>query len=255
MPEPALYPLGLLNLSDDADGFLGFHFRIEAPLPRQSYTPGGDCLAEWRSVLPSNSATGQLADAHRKLASRIEPSLFDSGRTYTIASRAIPIYPDMLSFRRWIGSLEEDPVPTVIAVVSHHDQNTLFFEDSSPVHADNVARIFLGSSAAILSGCSTGKFGASGLIRSLNLHGVDAIVATNTGISGELAGDFMECFARILETASSPLPIGEVHWHATKCLYEEFTTGGPTPSSRYGPRVLSFTLAGNPHLQFCEGIS
>jgi hypothetical protein len=157
----------------------------------------------------------------------------------------------MLSFRRWIGSFVDDPQPTVIAVVSHHDENVLYFEEPSPVHADNVSRTFLSSSAAILSGCSTGRFGASGLIRELNLRGVDSIVATNTGISGALAGDYLECFVGALEASQSALSIGELHWRATKCLYEGFTTSGSPPSSLYGPRVLSFTLAGNPHLEFC----
>jgi hypothetical protein len=253
LSQPALYPLGLLNFTNTEDGFVGFHFNIEIPLPKQSYGPSSDCVDTWRPLLPPSSAKGALADAHGKVADRIDVRIIGDGRVYRIAGRPRPTFSDMTTFTRWVGCHEEDPEATVISVISHHNENTLFFSDTSTVHAKNVAREFLKPSIAILSGCSTGEFGASGFVKNLNEAGIHAVIATNTGISGHLAGDFNSCLANIIDEAGGEIAIGTAFRHALRCLHEISREQAGRTESLYGPSVLSFTLAGNPNIALCTG--
>ena len=250
---PALYPLGLMNLSDDESAFLGYRFRVDAPLPWQDYRPDpARCADHWIPVLPPGTHDPELEAARERLAERLE--IGPRGTTFRASARfgIVPVYNDMKKFRRWLGDSEGEVGGAIVVVLSHHDDNAIFFDKrQAVVYSRNVARQFQEPSIVILSGCSTGQIGASSLLAQLNTRGVDAAIATNTGISGRLAGDFLNCLGRTLDSADATIEIADAFWATQRCLYELRAEDGG--ERLYGARVLSFSLAGNPSLALCAG--
>jgi hypothetical protein len=249
--SPLLYPLGLANPDADPNGFVGYHVRIETPLPLQEYTSGEQCIVGWIPVMPPLSNDPALRAAHDQIRDRFSVNAWSRKTMFRISPAVdpVPVYTDIKPWHRWIG--QDDVMPsTILAVLSHHNENALYFDPGAgEVSPDSVRRSFPQPSAAILAGCSTGAPGASELVRKLNGQGIDSVIATNTGISGELAGDFVNCFLQQFEKHTIDLPIGQAFADTQRCLYEIPTRGGNT--SRYRSQVLSFSFAGNPHLRLC----
>jgi outer membrane protein OmpA-like peptidoglycan-associated protein len=265
IPRPWLYPIGLISVGSDEElDFLGYHMRIETPLLGQSYNSSSNCLNNWFAVLPIDQIDPPLKDAMNEV---------DRGGRIDIGRRAnhyqavrghdsARVFSDIPLFRRWIqqcGPFDscEDRInePSILTILSHHNRQAIFFNDKiSKVVSDNIVRNLPRPSIAILSGCSTAEIGASDIIKQLNVSGIDAVIATNTGIQGDMAGDFLECLSRSIESveAGGSVKIGEVLWRAQRCLYEgEFFKPNDTPRNIYGHRVLSFTFAGNPNVSIC----
>ena len=243
--EDPLFPIGLLNLSNDDSGFLGYRTLIHTPLNAQSYGVVS-CPTNWQTVLPVESKDPILKDAREKI-SNLKTPLSDVPYLETQGS-PIPVLSQMKNFVDWIGPEfkspdDENGLPSVIlTVVSHHDHSKIFFEEEDPADALNVSAKFQGPSIAILAGCSTGVPGAGGMVNKLNEAGFRSIIATNTGISGKLAGELVDRMIDRLENAVNPPTIGELFGQVQRDFAQE---------TKFGPEILSFTLAGNPDATIC----
>lgn len=257
LPRPWLYPLGLMNVDGTEDGFLGYHVRVETPLPRQSYAQAPSCIGNWVPVLPIAVPDPPLQEALVEVSrsNRIEADMLGEVTGYRVVTGRTPVTPlkDMLALHTWLG--EEAPASgsSILSVISHHDDETLYFaKNQTHINPSSIQRPMAGS-VAVLSGCSTGVLGSAGIVRALNEHGVESVITTNTGVSGRLAGDFVECLSSAVESEAlgSEIPVGAAFSKALRCLYNESATSGPDAPSLHAHLVLSFTLAGNPNIELC----
>lgn len=251
---PFLYPLGLINPTGTPTDFIGYHFRVHTPLPLQPHETTPACVSRWLPVVPAVSNDPALVDGFSRIASRVRPQSPFSRSTGFRVSRtgaAVEAFTEMRPVHRWVSDRKEAP-GTILAVLSHHYEDALYFNKTdSEVSSASVAKTFIDPSVAILAGCSTGAPGAGSLIGKLNVAGIDSVITTNTGIGGDLAGDFLECFMQQIDKsdATEGVSVSDAFDRAQACLYGISDSGNA--ASRYGPQVLSFTFAGNPHLKMC----
>ncbi len=249
--EDPLFPIGLLNFGDD-EAFLGYRTEIHTPLSMQIYRSEA-CPNSWQMVLPIHDASKELTDARKPVSGRFNP--IDSVPKFRVAESSIPIFATMKEFVGWIGprfdSIEDlEGLPaSVLGVISHHGKNSLYFHERDPADALNITARFRGHSIAILAGCTTGTPGAGGVVDTLTEAGFRTIIATNTGVEPILAGTFLERLVSSIEEADETIPIRVVF----NRVQRELAIGSENPEKRnaYGPRVLSFSLAGNPYAQVC----
>jgi len=242
--QPPLIPLGLIavRLDSNEPEFLGFHFRIEAPLQIQSYQALNKCLSRWVTVIPGSQVNDvELNDSMAQLA--------NSG-WMDYAERP---FTKMRQFEDWIGERVIEKEPAAILILSHHDKNTIYFDENSTelVTSSHLVRKFRKPSIAILNGCGTANpGGGADFVRRFNLNGVDAIIATSSQVNPRMAGDFLASLEKILKDNKNnkELSISEVYFQALQALRSKVPTDG---SREYGPRVLEYTLLGNGNIGLC----
>jgi len=247
---PGLFPLGLLNFEDNTSSFIGYHFRIEIPLPKQNYNSQNNCLTNWVPVIRTRNfdanRMGVLKEAFGEINKDGRLKVNSIGKEslrITHNYPPVPVYYKMADFNKWIRD-EAEGDSAILVVLSHHNNESLFFDNKISIMSKHTIRKqFRNPSVAILSGCSTGKPGSSGVIRALNSHNFDSVIATNTGINGRLAGSFVNCFFKEIENSDS-IYVGTAFSGAQRCLYNDVNYD-------YDSQLLSFTFAGNPSTKIC----
>ena len=260
MPEPFLFPLGLLNfalVAPDAPAvaeleFVGYYFDFEVPLPRESYEPGSRCIGDWRLALPPGDAKDKalLSARDSLVASRRLRTPTSGDERYELTKELTGrVWTDFSEFVAWLNAEAEEPAPLALAIVSHHGPGELRGERAI-VHEGNILRRFE-SSFAVLAACGSGEVGASDILRRLNAKEIDAAIVTNTGIDAKLASHLLDCTATTMvaraEEGETAIAAADLFAGAQKCLYE----GKGSSKERWGAAALSFTFAGNPDLSIC----
>src|SRR5205807_1368181 len=150
-----LIPLGLM-MTPRANGppdFLGYHFRIESPLPVQNYQPVQACISNWVLVRPP---AGSDLDAAR---SRFDENLagFNSGVQYP--------YERITEFSNSYAGSGVEAEPTVVTVISHHDNGAIWYDPQDLMLYSGLQRHFDKPSVAILDNCgSSGSGGVAGFV-------------------------------------------------------------------------------------------
>lgn len=258
--QPTLWPFSLISTPigrNNERQFIGRIFRIESPLTNQNSETEDSCIREWMVVGPAR--TGTTAQARPKLTTVEAERIGLDDLTLRVGNGVVTITDDMSEFHKYVhgdGELNSPPPisesPILISVLSHHDNNSIFLEDSPDafvVRAGHVERTFMRSSVVLLNGCGTGRPGASELIGRLNRAGVHAAIATLAEVSPEMAGDFLECFLREIEDAPvGGISLGVAHSRTLRCL--EARVG--LDEQKYGPKALMYGLLGNSGLRVCE---
>lgn len=256
----AIFPLGLLNFDRSETGFLGFQVKVETPLPRQNYQPTPRCLDDWLMILPAQPIQDpDLKAAMQAVESTPAPPArlaIENITSFRLGEGKAPVYNDFGLFRDWL----EDPKKpngdsAAVIILSHHDNGSLYFLKDGPhlTAEEFIGKSFTRPSMAILSSCSTLSVGADAVVHSLNASGIETIIATNSQVSGSLAGDFLACLIEELEKAApSPITASDLFYRAQRCTWEKPLDAADANSpSKYGAQVLSFSLAGNPSLTLC----
>jgi hypothetical protein len=242
-----ILPLGLMTVpsGEKSAGFLGFNFRIETPLPIQSYQSSSDCLSQWAMVVPPESGVdASLAAARRQALAVIEQKWQPLAKPYTV----------MKTFGSWLGQREKgtDEDVTALVVLSHHAKNTLSLKEGDSITSASVVRRFKRPVLAILNGCGTAQPGAEEFIKELNARGVTTVIATSTEVEPDLAGDFFNCLDETLEkhVSDKNMTVSQVFQESLFCLR------GKSPSQigaqPYGAKVLKYALLGNGNLRLCS---
>jgi hypothetical protein len=232
-------PLGLLamKVSGTRTEFLGFHFRVETPLQVQNYQPATKCISTWALVLPPSK--GDLSDLRKAMDENVAD--FIEGAQYP--------YFKMQDFGDYLA-LGTESEAAAVAVLSHHNKNQLYYSPTDMVLSDSVNRHFAKPSLAILDGCSTGAPGAVDFIRKLNQQGMASIITTSTGVTPQIAGDFLGCLADSIRKhgAQSDYYLSNAYLNAIECLKERSMLEG---GAKYGPLALTYALLGNGNLKLC----
>jgi hypothetical protein len=231
--DSLIVPFGMTatQLGGGVVDFLGNRFRIEMPLRVQNYQPDEHELTRWFLVAPSASRTDELGDARKRAGASIDK--------WTLA--ATQTFSDMTSAADWIGAKQTEPAGSALVVLSHHDNDRLFFDDNDQLRSDDIVRTFARPSAAILDGCGTGA-AAGRLIQNLNDAGFSAIIATATPASPQMAGDFLACLADTLDKNQgfAAFTLAHAFHNAVVCVRDE---------KKYGARALTWLMLGNGSLR------
>src|SRR5579863_163050 len=235
-PLPIL-PIGLMavQIGDQPSEFLGFQFLLETPLESQDYRPAQTCISNWVMLLPPEDS--ELSNVRNRVGSHLVE--WQNTRM---------IFDDIPRFRDWARNTDQPSPPIVLATLSHHDRDRLYFSSES-IMSTGFHRQFANPSIAILGGCGTGNIGATDIVRALNHHGVAAVIATSSEISPVLGADFLSTLDDTLSAQpSAPRTLELVMFNTLRTLAakEPSKTSGP-----YGPSVLAYALLGNGNLQIC----
>ena len=238
---PALLPFAMMAvpIGDGGPVFLGHHFRVQGPLKLQDYGGASACISAWKVVGPPPAGDAALVAARGRL--NIERR--DGKPGVAIAGGHAPIIEDMQEFLDWVAT-GQSPSGTLLSILSHHDSDHVRFAGDPRVHAAVVRRDFLQPSVALLNGCSTGQAGAgaTSFVEALNQQGFQAAIATMTEVSGDLAGDFLECFAAQVTTAPEGIELGKAYLGALKCVAID---------KKHGAKALWYVLLGDSELRIC----
>lgn len=267
MPLSTLVPLSLAAVqisSKEPAELLGNHLEIELPM-EQPWTdryadPATACNVRWLSVLPPPpNATEKISDgtmvaARKRLERFSESSLV---KLWT-DERPDETFRSFRKFSQWIGVEVEDDIPpaseprSALVVLSHHDQNRLFFDDDDALPYTAISRRFVAPSFAILDACGTGNPAASQIVDSLNAAGFATLVATAVEVKEGIAADFLGAFAEALTQAQGPVRSGKVYARALEILMKKLDDSLEGDKQAYGPRAHVFMLLGDPDLPICN---
>jgi hypothetical protein len=239
--QPLYLPLGLITIPSAPAEFVGFHYRIEVPLERQTYSATPSCISRWFFAVPPSNPTS--ADPLPKARQKFEPLM----RQWN--DQAQSVFPNIPELRQWLAQPKPTESSAAVVVVSHHDQNTLFFEQNEKLTSKQVQRLFGEASLLILNGCSTGSPMALDLIRQFNERGVATTIASHVAIRPEMAGDFMATLGDIVSSGdANGLSVADVFFRTVQNLRLKRADDTARP---YGARALVFSLLGNGAVRVC----
>jgi hypothetical protein len=241
--RPLYLPIGLITTPVAPGEFLGFRFRIEAPLEHQSYRAGTTCISRWfLAVPPSNPSSPDVLPTARR---QFEPLMT------SWSPRAQKLFSTIPELRSWL--LEPKPVEPSAAVVllSHHDQSTVYFDTNEKLASTEVVRRFGESTLLVLDGCSTGAPMAVDLLRQFNERGVAATIASQVAVTPQLAGDFMAALGEQIEIGDprQGATIADIFYRTLQELRQKQASDTALP---YGARALVFSLLGNGAIRICS---
>jgi hypothetical protein len=247
-----------LSVPPGQDQHLGLLYRIELPLPQQRYEHAASCLSNWDIFLPKrNSNTCDptnlaACDEMQRLAYSFghwadELSSW-SNHTQSFYDTAT----DIDNFSKWLGDSSARPLPNqVLLLMSHHDRDRIFFDPSgqNTIEAGGVQRRFQAPSFVFLNACGTGQPGAIEFLRRFNEHGVNTIIATNTAVDAELAGQFAAALLSFLQQhpPGTGYKLGDAWFDTVRKVASMTDTNG----RKYGARVLAYMLAGDAGTEIC----
>src|SRR5271155_5889483 len=104
----------VVQIADQPPDFLGFQFRLETPLESQDYRPAQTCVSNWVMLLPPEDS--ELANVR----DRVGAHLLQWQNTRVI-------FANIPHFRDWARNTNEPSPSTVLATLSHHDRDRLYF--------------------------------------------------------------------------------------------------------------------------------
>lgn len=245
-PNPSpMVPLGFVAVEvGETPEFLGLHFRIETPLPLQTYRSNSECASRWVLVLPPADAIDtRLQNARRPLTPRISEW----------RERAT-VHEKMDTFEEWVSAPGPEEAATALIVVSHHDRNRLFFADDDSILSRSVTRGFSKASVAILVGCGTGGPAALDFIKRFSERGMETVIATHIELEDEMAGHFIDCLTQEVERSKAVpgVTLSRTYFAALRCLRTR--KSDKTNATVYEARVLLFSLLGNGNLRLCPPV-
>jgi hypothetical protein len=239
--QPLYPPLGLITIPGVPGEFLGFRFRVEAPLERQSYQAASSCISRWFLAVPKENPASQ--DALPQARQRIKAVIDQWG------PRAEHVYDTIPELRQWLGQAKPTEASAALLLLSHHDQNTVFFDQTERMTSTQVERRFGEASMVVLDGCSTGAPMAVALLRKLNERGFATTIASQVAVRPELAGDFVATLGEVVDKGDAQgATIADVFFETLQELREK---SPDTHSLPYGARALVFSLLGNGATRIC----
>jgi hypothetical protein len=235
-----MVPIGLMWVND---AFVGFSFRVELPLPAQSYRAASACVSRWVMALPPENSDKPLTDALAVFANRIEGA-------QGWKERGAAVHRRMEDVRAWLADGKTDQEPLAFFVTSHHHQDRIYFKEAESIFSAEIEHRFARPSIAVLNGCGTGGPGATDFVEELNKRGVAAVIATSTEVTGHMAGRFLVCLTNAVDATATAgdTPLSQAYLAALHCLRAEAPQGG-TP---YGGRALAYLLLGDGNLWLCS---
>jgi len=203
---------------------------------------------DWDSILPS-PATGPDEDGEDETDGEAPPA-----RSWI--ANSIRSTDGLLKF---LADTKPSPGPNAegILLFAHHgDPGQLWLTDKdTPVQLQQIHRMFPPGSAAVLGACATASPSATGgLIRRLNYHQIDTIVASPFPVDIDYGQLMAKRIVAILDEAYAkniPLTIGQL-FRAGFRSAPGAPAGGASPGNDSDQMGLEFILAGDPGIHICK---
>lgn len=203
--------------------------------------------SEWISEIISDPV--RLVNYFKGIDSSTTSATAPAGAAITTPNTAATAAP-----RSPATPLNDGPAQGLL-VLAHHDKDKglWFATQDKPVIVDTISRQFPIGSVAVLGACSTaGPGAADSLIRRLNEHQVDGMIASAFSVDTEYAIRFAYELTQLLQDAYAN--------HQTPTMAELFSkafaaTGLGYEKENHGFRQqigLEFMLMGNPDLRLCK---
>jgi hypothetical protein len=240
--QQSLVPLGLMSIpAPSTSGFLGLTFIIDSPLEIQDYAAGSSCISRWTFLVPPDTVSdSEMQDARSLFSPRMN--------SFLQGSPSAKVYDDVPAFANWIApSTRKIEASSALVIVSHHENDQLFFDGSHKtpsVLSENITRVFEAPSVAIINACGTAAPGAFDFVKKLNEHGVNAVIATATTVNSKMSGHFLSVLMELMQDHSSDprYTLRRARFDAVKRLAGDTT---------YGTRALIYSLIGNGDVRLC----
>jgi hypothetical protein len=248
---PFLIPLGLMAYEiDGTRDFIGFHFRIQTPLPEQDYRPSTQCISKWVVFAPPSGVSEipkEMTEARSRFSNWFKDWQFVEMDKIT-------------AFEKWISANDGEENPVALFILAHQNSDSLYFIDGQTVGAGRIQRNFKVPSVAIVNGCETGAPGSSKIVQNLNRRGISSIIATTAKVDRYLAGDFFSVLGQLMaeDHKGREYPLGLALFQTLKRLKvmlppeSEKVPYADYKKVPYGARVLAYQLYGNSNLQVCS---
>ena len=241
---------GAMRDTDAAPFFLGERFGLALLLSDQQFARTTACPSRWYFALPraeDHTADGDPLNAAlthlQTVLGRVPPEL---------VSRQSP---DLGELHTWLsGRTTSKERSLVLAYIGHHNDGQLYLsENAGGIQSGSIQRVFERTSIAILNACSSAmsRVSSGTPIGRLALRHVDSTIATTSFISGELAGDYMDCLDAVLEDPRQ-LTVAQAHVLATQCLWSEASSARWKRSNHYEGAALKYMLIGDPNQPICS---
>jgi hypothetical protein len=147
----------------------------------------------------------------------------------------------------------DDASPTGLLLLAHHLNGILTTVPGDKLNFGQINRDLGQGSIAILSACKTGNLtDDTGLVRGLNEHGVDAMVATAFELDENFGKAFAFNFAdQLAHAGREPVTVETAFNAALAKTVSDLGDGiSYTPEQARG-MSLELVLAGNPSLKIC----
>jgi hypothetical protein len=242
---PYLIPLGLLTYSvDQQRDFLGYHFRIQAPLQVQNYEPAAQCVDNWVVFAPRGPTTpSELQDAVKRFSAWFDENLKSDNLTP---------YADLATFFAWLRGGNSE-APLALFILAHQDHDALWVTPSPRFGSNGIAHTFKAPTLAVVNACQTAAPGSSEIVEKLNTHGVTTIIATSALVDRYLAGDFFATLGSVIreKQGDAGYPISSAYFDT---IERPRATASSNPDSRqapYGAKALAYEILGNGNLSLC----
>lgn len=237
-------PLGLLVVEIEGRGpvFLGRHFRIEAPLPLQSYAGSDSCISNWVVALPPQ-------DTQDPALAALDAAIDYMGDSFNkwkgISAEKFGNDHDMGQLRDWFEQDVNDTNPTALLITSHHDKNYIYYS-STGISYSTLRRNFPSPSLGVLNVCEGAVPSAAGFIEKFNDAGMKTIIATSAKVGGPLAGEFMRCFYKFAakDRQSDDYDLSRLHFDTIQCVWD-------SKRKAFGAKALKYALFGNGNIRVC----
>src|SRR5260370_18043106 len=239
---------------DGKDEHIGYHFRIESPLVNPNYELGS-CVDTWRVLLPRGTVDDALKQGRDGLQtglSRLGQSIPEctSGTATKVCQ-----FTDMNKFASWVNDDNSEQPNTALLILSHHDKNQIYWDQSNPVPAALFNAQFRSPSVVVFNACGTAKPYETELLNRLNKNGVSSIIATYAQVPGYMAGRFSSFLIDTLNhnKNKTAYPLSQPVYSSAMHLRDEPIPVRPgVPAGRkYGAFSLLFILVGNGGVQLC----
>ena len=242
--------MGVAREGDAAPFFLGERFALALLLSDQQFAHTTACPGRWYFALPRaedhtaesdplNAALNHL----RTVLGRVPPDL---------VSRQSP---DLNELHTWLsGRTKSKQRSLVLAYIGHHNDGQLYLDEGAGgIQSGSIQREFERTSIAILNACSSAmsRVSSGTPIGRLALRHVDSTIATTSFISGELAGDYMDCLDAVLDDPRQ-LTVAQAHALATQCLWSEVSSARWRRNNHYEGAALKYILIGDPNQPICS---
>jgi hypothetical protein len=142
-----------------------------------------------------------------------------------------------------------------LLLLAHHLNGVLTTVSGDKLPFGQIDRDLGPGSIAILSACKTANLtDDTGLVRGLNEHGVDAMVATAFELDEHFGKPFAFHFAEQVAKVGAPpgLTLEQVFEAALKKTIEDVADGSSYTAQQARGMSLELVLAGNPSLKICN---
>jgi hypothetical protein len=230
-------PLGLMSMyQEQGQNVFAHDIRLIQPVALESLEDTG-CVSTWTFVLPSN-LDGFTQD-------QLMPPSSLSGDPRVLRS--------LDAFSSQFINAPDTAGPNGLLLLAHHLNGILTTVAADKLNFGQINRDLGPGSIAILSACKTGNLtDDTGLIRGLNQHGVDAMVATAFELDEIFGKTFAFNFAEQVAHLTQSLTVEQAFTAALAKTVADLGDGSTyTPDQARG-LSLELVLAGNPNLKICS---